>query len=50
MALKGAGRRAEVSEADRAALERIVRAASSEVRIVERGDGVVTLLLCTCPR
>ena len=36
MAVKGAGRRVEVSEQDRRELERIVRAASSEVRMVER--------------
>ncbi len=36
MALKGMGRRVEVSDEDRRELERIVRASSSEVRIVER--------------
>jgi transposase len=36
MALKGAGRRVEVSDEDRRELERIVRAASCEVRMVER--------------
>jgi transposase len=36
MALKGVGRRVEVSAEDRRELERIVRAASSEVRMVER--------------
>jgi len=36
MALKGAGRRVEVSAEDRRELERIVRASSSEVRMVER--------------
>ena len=36
MALKGAGKRIEVSDEDRRELERIVRAASSEVRMVER--------------
>jgi len=36
MALKGAGRRIEVSDEDRLELERIVRASSSEVRMVER--------------
>jgi transposase len=36
VALKGVGRRVEVSPENRAELERIVRAASSEVRIVER--------------
>jgi DNA-directed RNA polymerase specialized sigma24 family protein len=36
MAVKGVGRRIEVSDDDRAELERIVRAASSEVRMVER--------------
>jgi transposase len=36
MALKGMGKRVEVSDEDRRELERIVRAASSEVRIVER--------------
>jgi transposase len=36
MALKGVGKRIEVSAEDRRELERIVRAASSEVRMVER--------------
>ena len=36
MALKGVGRRVEVSEEDRRELERIVRASGSEVRMVER--------------
>jgi transposase len=36
MAVKGAGRRVELGGEDRAELERIVRAASSEVRMVER--------------
>ena len=36
MALKGVGKRVEVSEEGRRELERIVRAASSEVRMVER--------------
>lgn len=36
MALKGAGRRVEVSGEDRAELERVVRAVSAEVRMVER--------------
>jgi transposase len=36
MALKGAGRRVGLGREDRAELERIVRAASSEVRVVER--------------
>ena len=36
MAVKGAGRRVEVSDEDRLELERIVRASSSEVRMVER--------------
>ena len=36
MAVKGVGRRIEVSEEDRLELERIVRASSSEVRLVER--------------
>jgi transposase len=36
MAVKGAGRRVEVSGEGRAELERIVRAVSSEVRMVER--------------
>ena len=36
MALKGVGRRVEVSDEDRCELERIVRAVSSEVRMVER--------------
>ncbi|MGO9956688.1 MAG: helix-turn-helix domain-containing protein, partial [Solirubrobacteraceae bacterium] len=36
MALKGAGKRIEVSDEDRLELERIARAARSEVRMVER--------------
>jgi transposase len=36
MALKGAGKRVEVPDGDRRELERIVRASSSEVRMVER--------------
>jgi len=36
MAVKGAGRRIELGDEDRAELERIARAASSEVRMVER--------------
>jgi len=36
MAVKGAGKRVEVGEAERVRLERIVGAASSEVRMVER--------------
>jgi transposase len=36
MAVKGAGKRIQVSDEDRAELERIVRASSSEVRMVER--------------
>ena len=36
MAVKGAGKRVEVSAEDRRELERIVRASSSEVRMVER--------------
>jgi len=36
VALKGMGRRVEVSDEDRRELERIVRAASSEVRMVQR--------------
>jgi transposase len=36
MALKGVGKRVEVSDEDRRELERIVRASSSEVRMVER--------------
>lgn len=36
MAVKGAGRRVDVSAGDRQELERIVRASSSEVRMVER--------------
>lgn len=36
MALKGAGKRVEVSDEDRRELERIVRASSSEVRMVQR--------------
>jgi transposase len=50
MALKGVGKRVEVSDDDRRELERIVRAASSEVRIVERArivlaasEGLTTL-------
>ena len=49
MAVKGAGKRLEVPEEDRRELERIVRASSSEVRIVERarivlaaGEGLST--------
>jgi hypothetical protein len=40
MAVKGAGRRVDVSDEDRRELERIVRASSSEVRMVERA-GIV---------
>jgi hypothetical protein len=36
MAVAGVGKRLEVSKEDRVELERIVRAASSEVRMVER--------------
>ena len=36
MAVAGVGKRLEVSDDDRVELERIVRAASSEVRMVER--------------
>ena len=36
MAVKGAGRRVQVSDDDRSELERIVRAVNSEVRMVER--------------
>ncbi len=36
MAVKGAGKRIVVSGVDRLELERIVRAVSSEVRMVER--------------
>ena len=36
MAVKGAGRRVQVGDDDRSELERIVRAVSSEVRLVER--------------
>ena len=36
MAVKGAGRRVQVGDDDRSELERIVRAVSSEVRMVER--------------
>lgn len=49
MAIKGAGKRLEISEEDRVELERIVRASSSEVRMVERvrivlaaGEGLTT--------
>jgi transposase len=49
MALKGAGKRVEISVEDRRELERIVRASSSEVRMVERarivlaaGEGLTT--------
>lgn len=49
MAVKGAGRRVDVSAEDRQELERIVRASSSEVRMVERArivlaasDGLTT--------
>jgi hypothetical protein len=41
MALRGAGKRVEVSDEDRRELERIVRASSSEVRMVERARIVV---------
>ncbi len=36
MALKGVGRRIDVGDEDRRELERLVRASSSEVRMVER--------------
>jgi hypothetical protein len=36
MALAGVGRRLEVSDEDRVELERIVRAAGSEMRMVKR--------------
>lgn len=49
MAAKGVGKRLEIAEEDRRELERIVRAASSEVRMVERapivlaaGEGLTT--------
>jgi transposase len=49
MALAGVGRRLEIGDEDRRELERIVRAASSEVRMVERarivlaaGEGLTT--------
>jgi transposase len=49
MALAGVGKRLEISDEDRVELERIVRAASSEVRMVERarivlaaGEGLTT--------
>jgi transposase len=49
MALKGAGKRLEISDEDRRELERAVRASSSEVRMVERarivlaaGEGLTT--------
>lgn len=41
MAVKGVGRRIELRDEDRVELERIVRAASSEVRMVERARIVV---------
>jgi transposase len=49
MARAGVGKRLEISEEDRASLERVVRASSSEVRMVERarivlaaGEGLTT--------
>jgi transposase len=49
MAVKGVGKRLEISDEDRVELERIVRASSSEVRMVERarivlaaGEGLTT--------
>jgi transposase len=49
MAVRGAGKRVEISDEDRVELERIVRASSSEVRMVERarivlaaGEGLST--------
>ena len=49
MAVKGVGKRIEISDEDRVELERIVRASSSEVRMVERarivlaaGEGLST--------
>jgi transposase len=49
MAVKGVGKRLEIGEEDRVELERIVRASSSEVRMVERarivlaaGEGLTT--------
>ena len=49
MVVKGAGKRLEIADEDRCALERIVRAGSSEVRMVERarivlaaGEGLTT--------
>ena len=49
MVVKGAGKRLEIADEDRRELERIVRAGSSEVRIVERarivlaaGEGLTT--------
>ncbi len=49
MAVKGVGKRIEISDEDRVELERIVRASSSEVRVVERarivlaaGEGLST--------
>ena len=49
MAVKGVGKRIEISDEDRSELERIVRASSSEVRMVERarivlaaGEGLST--------
>jgi len=61
MAVKGVGRRIQVSDEDRLELERIVRAASSEVRMVERarivlaaaqgmtGKEIATLVGCSLP-
>lgn len=53
MAVKGAGRRIEVGYEDRSELERVVRAASSEVRMVERarivllaGEGMTGEQIC----
>ena len=50
MSLKGVGRRVEVSDEDRREPKRIVRASSSEVRMVERarivlaaGEGLSTV-------
>jgi transposase len=53
MAVKGAGRRIEVGDEDRGELERIVRASSCEVRMVERarivllaGEGMTGERIC----
>lgn len=48
MALKGQGKRVEITDMDRRKLERIVNASSSEVRMVKRarigaGQGLTTV-------